>query len=264
LQKGLAYKLNPDDAMAMVEALKFKEVNPDSEITLISIGPEKTETYLREGMAMGADRAFRIWQEGFEDLSSFQKACLLSAAVSLLSADLVLTGAKSLDNSSGLVGPLIAARLNLPCVCDTTGFQVDRELQVMTVTRNTGKGLREKVMAALPAVLTIAGSRGKLPYVSLDRMLASQEAEISCLGLLDLGLSSGALKNDPVRVVGLSFPHPRPKAAPLDSSLPAFYRILALLQGGMSKRRGEILQGSQDEVIEQIYKMLVNENIIRP
>jgi hypothetical protein len=95
-------------------------------------------------------------------------------------------------------------------------------------------------------------------------MLESQGAAIECFSLSDLGVSPAELKNDPTRVTGVSFPRPRPKAAPYDSSLPAFYRILALLQGGISRRRGEILKGDTDEVVNQLFELLVKEEVLKP
>jgi hypothetical protein len=65
-------------------------------------------------------------------------------------------------------------------------------------------------------------------------------------------------------VTGVSFPRPRPRVVPLDSSLPAFDRILALLQGGISRRRGEILQGNIDEQVNQLFEMLLKEKVIKP
>jgi electron transfer flavoprotein beta subunit len=264
MQKGLAYRLNPNDVMALAEALKLKEKNPGSEIILISIGPERVEAYLREGLASGADKAIRIWQDEFEYLSPYLKSRLLTAAVSLAGADLVLTGAKSLDHASGLTGPLIAAWLNIPCVCETIGLQLDFKLQTVTATRNAKKGVREKVLAALPVGLAVAGSREKLPYVSLESMLVSQEAKIDCLKGADLGISMEELKREPTQIIGLSFPQPRPKSPPFDSSLPAFYRILALLQGGISKRLGEMIQGQSNELADRIYDILLKEGFIKP
>jgi electron transfer flavoprotein beta subunit len=263
VQKGLAFMLNPNDTEALAEALALKNRDAQVEITLISIGPERVECYLRSGLALGADRAFRIWEEDFKDLSPYQKAKVLSKAISLFGADLVLTGAKSMDSANGQVGPLIAAWLDLPCVSEVTGFQLEDDRKSITVLRNIGKGVQERVLPALPAVLTVEGQEKKLPYASLDKILESECAEITRLALSDLGISATELESDPTKVLGFSFPRPRPKKIPTpESSLPAFNRILALLQGGISKRQGKMLEGNVDELVYQLLELLAEEKVI--
>ncbi len=81
----------------------------------------------------------------------------------------------------------------------------------------------------------------------------------------DMGISAAELESDPSNVTGLSFPRPSPrKVPPLDSSLPAFDRILQLLAGGIAKRRGLMLQGSGDELAGQLFELLKKEGVLRP
>jgi electron transfer flavoprotein beta subunit len=262
-QKGQAFRLNPNDAGALAAALEEKTKDAAVEITVISLGPERVEQYLREALALGVNKAVRLWGEDLAELSPYQKSLLLSRAISLLNADLVLTGASSLDNASGHVGSFIAARLKLPCVVGVTEFQIEGDGKSSTVTRSIGRGVRERVMSSLPAVFTMEGSGGKLSYASLDKLLESQSAPITLLSPSDLGISTTELASDPTRVTGLSFPRPRPRKVPTPaSSLPAFDRILKLLEGGIPKRQGRMLQGNREELVSQLYELLVAENII--
>jgi electron transfer flavoprotein beta subunit len=266
LRKGLAFRLNPDDVTALAQALRLKsQENSPVEIALISIGPERVEYYLRDGLARGADSAVRIWGEGLEELSAYQKSRVLSRAISLLDADLILTGARSLDKATGQVGPLIAAWLDLPGIAEVTSFQPDREQKSLTVVRNTGKGTREILQCSLPAVITVTGEGSELPYASLDRVLESRYTPLTRLSPADLGLSPAEMKDDPTRVTGLSYPRPRPRKAPMpESTMPTFDRILALLQGGLTRRQGKMLRGSSEELVDQLYELLVTEGVIKP
>jgi len=263
-QKGLIYQVNPADRQAMAEALAVKTQGQSVEITVVSVGPRQVEEYLREALAMGADSAWRIWDADFINLDSLSKARLLAAAISLIGPDLVLTGVRSLDNASGQVGPALAALLNLPCVCQTTGFQVESDQKNVTVTRNAGRGIRERLLCSLPAVLTVEASLKDAPYPSMEKLVASQSAVIRQVDPVDLGIAPVQLKNRVYSIKGPVFPRPRVKkvVAP-DSSLPAFYRIPALLQGGIAKRRGRLLQGSQQEMIDQMFDLLVQEKILK-
>ena len=264
-REGLPLRLNPNDAEALAMALMCKspEREPRVEITLISIGPERVESYLRQGLSLGADKAVRIWGEDFGALSPHQKAKLLTRAVSLSGADLILTGAESMDTGNGQVGPLIAAWLDLPCAGNVVRLELPEENKNLYLTRDIGRGEREKLRCPLPAVVTVKGE-GKLPYASLDRLVESKYGEIKLLSLADLGISPAELKNDPTMLTGLAYPRPRPRKVPTpESSLPAFDRILKLLEGGISRRRGLMLEGSSEELAEQLFKLLLEEEVIK-
>jgi electron transfer flavoprotein beta subunit len=264
-REGQPLKLNPNDAAALTLALSLKNTYKDSqiEITLIFIGPERVASYLRNGLALGADRAVRIWGEDFNPPSPYRKARLLTRAVALLGADLVFTGAWSLDTGSGQVGPFIAAWLGLPCVGDVVNIELDAEHNSITLVKDIGRGEREKIQCSLPAVITVKGE-GKLPYASLDRLIESKYSEVTLLSPADLGISPVELKNDPARVTDLVFPRPAPrKVPPLDSGLPAFYRILQLLEGGIARRKGLMLQGNSEELAERLFELLKEEGVVK-
>jgi electron transfer flavoprotein beta subunit len=262
-REGLPLRLNPGDAAALSLALKLKSANNDVEITLVSIGEAWVESYLRNGLALGADKAIRIWDKDNPESSPRQKALLLAGAASLNNADLVLTGARSLDTGSGIVGQMTAARLGFPCVCDAIDIGLDAGQETITIVKDIGKGEREKIQCPMPAVITVKGE-GKLPYAPLDRLIDSKYVEIALMSPADLGISALELKNEPCRVDGLVRPRPDPvKVPPLDSSLPAFYRILQLLQGGIAKRKGRMLSGNADEVAEELFRLFLEEDVLR-
>ena len=265
-REGQPLRLNPNDAAALNMALILKSMDKDSgtEITQISIGSERVESYLRNGLALGADKAVRLWDRNFIGLSPWQKARLLTSAVKLYGADLVLTGAESLDTASGLVGLLMAGWLGLPCVGNVVGLELDAKEKGISLTKDIGRGEREKVKCSLPAVVTIKGE-GKLPYASLESLIDSRYRVIPVLSASYLGVSTALLKGDSTSATGLMQPRLRPrKAPPLDSSLPAFYRILQLLEGGIAKRKGQMLQGSNEELVEQLFELLKEEGVIKP
>ncbi len=266
-REGLPLRLNPNDAEALTMALAVKSPDkaPEVEITVISIDAERVESHLRQGLALGADMAIRIWDEDFGGLSSWQKAKLLSRAVSLSGADLILTGARSLDTGNGQIGPLIAAWLDLPCTGEVVRLELNSEQKSIKLVRDIGRGEREEIQCSLPAVATVKGEGGKLPYASLDKLLESQYREVTRLTLNDLGVSPAELKKDPTRITGLLYPRPRPKKVPTpESSLPAFERILKLLEGGISKRQGMMLEGNSQELADQLFELFIAEGVIKP
>src|ERR1700751_2828607 len=57
---GDAWTMNEPDAYALEEALQLKERLGEGEVVVLSAGPERVESTLREALAKGADRALPI------------------------------------------------------------------------------------------------------------------------------------------------------------------------------------------------------------
>jgi electron transfer flavoprotein beta subunit len=258
--EGLPLRLDPGSAMALQKALELRAADSATEITAVSIGPERVEEYLRDALALGADKATRICDE--EATTSYRKARLLAGAAALWNADIVFAGARSLDTGNSQVAALVAARLGLPCVVNAVSLEM--EGKSIIAVRDIGRGEREKVRCPLPGVVAFKGE-GKLLYAPLDQLVESRQAPVARLTPADLGITPADLKDEPTRVAGLSFPRPRlRKAPPLDSSLPAFERILQLLAGGISRRRGLMLTGDAEEMAERLFDLLKEEGALRP
>ncbi len=265
-REGQPLRLNPNDTAALSLALGLKSVSKETQvdITLVSIGPERVESYLRNGLALGAEKAVRIWDECLEVPSPYQKAHLLTRAISLLGADLVLTGTQSLDTGHGQVGPFVAGWLGLPCVNDVIALELNKEQNTIYAIKDIGWGKREKLGCNLPAVVTVKG-QVSLPYAPLNRLIESQYSEVILYSLDDLGVLPFELQNEPFRITSLVFPRPLPrKAPPLDSSLPAFERILQLLAGGIAGRKGSVLEGKGEELAERLFELLKEDGVIKP
>jgi electron transfer flavoprotein beta subunit len=262
-REGLPLRLDRGSAMALQQALEIKAATAGTEITVVSIGPERVEGYLRDALALGADKAARLC-EGEPAATPYRKARLLAGAAALWGADIVLTGARSLDTGHGQVAALVAARLGWPCVTGVVSLEYEAERAGLVLVRDIGRGEREKVRCQLPAVAGFRGE-GKLPYASLDKLIESKSTEVARLTAADLGVPGTELKSEPIRVSGPVFPRPRlRKAPPLDSSLPAFERILQLLQGGISKRRGLMLTGDSEAMVDSLFELLKEAGALRP
>ena len=74
---GLARVLNPYDEFALEEALRIRDRNPETEVILVSLGPECFRDTLRTGLAMGADRAVHLLDPLFAEVDSLTTAYLL-------------------------------------------------------------------------------------------------------------------------------------------------------------------------------------------
>src|SRR4051794_26626115 len=71
---GVNFIVNPYDEFALEEALQINERSGGGEVVLLSLGTAKTEEALRTGLAMGAERAILISDEGLSHADSLTTA----------------------------------------------------------------------------------------------------------------------------------------------------------------------------------------------
>ena len=109
--------VSPYDELAIEEALKLKEAKGAGEVVLIGLGPERAQSALRNGLAMGADSALHLKDPLFDATDTLGVAKALAAAVKSLGAvDLVLTGQQGVGGDNSQVPGLLAELLDLPQV----------------------------------------------------------------------------------------------------------------------------------------------------
>ena len=59
-EESITYVMNESDNYALEEALQLREKNGDGEVVVISLGPDRVQKVIREGLAKGADRGIHI------------------------------------------------------------------------------------------------------------------------------------------------------------------------------------------------------------
>src|SRR6202008_242789 len=89
-------ELNHFDANAVEEALRLKG-DSDTEVVVVSLGPQKALDSLRKALAMGADRAVLVSDDGAGGSDLVATSRLLAAALEKEGADLVLFGQQASD-----------------------------------------------------------------------------------------------------------------------------------------------------------------------
>ncbi len=280
-EEWLVREVDPASARALDMALALKAAGAAggavTEVTVIHMGPETTEIYLQQALARGCDRAIRVWDEKTEGLHAAGAAVVLAAAAQAAGFDLVLCGAAGVVDACGQLGPLLAARLGVPCVTraveigeasgrapsDGTG-SVDLGVEIL---RDSDGGYRERVHATLPCVVTVspppAGSGSPtMPVVSARALLAAQQCDLPVWDLADLGVPFEDVRRAEGALIyggaGPRRPRLMPIAAP-DPSLPAFDRILRLIEGTVKRREGRVVKEPPEVVAEEIFATLRDE-----
>ena len=89
--------LNPFDANAIEEALQVRDASGEGEIVLVSMGPERATEALRKGLAMGADRAVLVSDEGAAGSDLVATSAVLAKLLEREGADLVALTRRQID-----------------------------------------------------------------------------------------------------------------------------------------------------------------------
>jgi electron transfer flavoprotein beta subunit len=262
----LVFVINPYDRLAVEEALRVKERCGSGQVIVVSMGMPSAERILRKCLALGADEAILLCDSVFDDSDSYATAVVLAKAISSLQYDLVLCGARSLDNNAGLVGPAIAETLGMSLVSDVTKIEhADREK--VRVHKRLEKGNRAIVEASIPALLTIEAGVGELRYASLPSLIAAQRRDIEQFDLTALGLSFGDVGSRASKTNVLARELARPRAKKLftpDSSLPATERRRLVMSGGMASKSGEFLEGQPEDIALRLVQFLQQHKVAPP
>jgi electron transfer flavoprotein alpha/beta subunit len=148
------YILQPADRCALEAALRIKDAT-GAEVVALPRGPLPDDDVLRQALATGADRAiYFVGQVGnLPHADDASMARVLAAAVERLGgADLILTGATTMDTGQGQLGPRLAEALGWPQIVGV--WQVEAaDGQVQAVLQKGTDYVT--VEADLPAVVTI-------------------------------------------------------------------------------------------------------------
>jgi len=186
-ESDIQFAMNESDAYALEEALQLKEKN-GGEVIVLSAGPERTGTTIREALAKGADRAIQVESDNLNSLDALGVAQLLSAAAKQESPDLVLTGLQSDDLGYGQTGVIMAELLGLPHA--SLILNVEKADNGITVKRELEEGWFQNIELPLPAVLMIQSGGTKLRYATLMGIKKAKTKELRKISTADLGQSA--------------------------------------------------------------------------
>jgi electron transfer flavoprotein beta subunit len=164
-ETDVQYAMNESDAYALEEALQLKEKSGGGEVIVLSAGPERVGTTIREALAKGADRAIHISADNLGQLDALAVARLLADAIKPESPDLVLTGLQSDDLGYGQTGVILAELLGLPHA--SLILHVELVEGGLKVKRELEAGWFQEIELPTPAVLTIQSGGNKLRYATL-------------------------------------------------------------------------------------------------
>jgi electron transfer flavoprotein beta subunit len=197
---GIKWIMSPYDEFAVEEALRVREKNPGSLVTVVSAGPQRVTETIRTALAMGCDSA--VWIETPEDIDSFQAAKALAGALQKEpKADLIFTGKQAIDDDCAQVSQLLATFLEIPYV--TVALGAEYAAGTVTVKRETEGGTTELI--SMPMTCLIAAQKGmnEPRFATLPNIMKAKKKEIKQYKLADVGVSDSDRK---IRLVNYQLP----------------------------------------------------------
>lgn len=172
------HAMNRFDEYALEEAILIKESHPNVGVDVVSVGPERVIPTLKRAIGKGADQAVHIDCPEPGHIDAHVVSLLITEYAASIGYDLILTGVMSEDAMQYMVGPLIAARLGIPCAVSVVNEVLDRDERTVTVMCEMEGGMSEKAVLGLPALLTIQSGINHPRYPSLSNMLRSKSQKI--------------------------------------------------------------------------------------
>jgi electron transfer flavoprotein beta subunit len=229
LDRSVEGTLNDFDTHALEEALRVKDGAGDTEVVVVSMGPERAAESLRKALAMGADRLLLVSDEAAAGSDLLATAAVLAKALERESPDLVLFGQQAGDSDGAVLWAALAERLRLPMISQAASL--DLEGGKARSKRQTEYGY-DVLEAPLPAVVAVSDAINEPRYPSLKGIMGAKKKPVETVSLADLGVDAGEVGDAGSRtaVLGTGDPPPRGEAQRIeDEGGDSAEKILAFL-----------------------------------
>jgi len=184
------YTLNFFDSLAVEEALRIKEQQGSGTVTVtvITLGTQRSIEALRTAIAMGADEAILLEDPAFAEGDGYATATVLAAVLKDKAYDLILCGREAFDDSSGIVGPLVAEFLDIPHITSVIKVDLFLEKRSVVVEREI-EGGKEIIKVPFPVLLSAQKGLNEPRVPPVMGVMRATRAEIKKLNLAAIGLS---------------------------------------------------------------------------
>src|SRR5256714_5074831 len=174
-EADLSFEVNESDGYALEEALRIKE-KVGGEVVVVSMGPQRAKSVIKDALARGADRAIHVVGDNVVHLSPFAAASVLAEAIRDEQADLVMTGLQSDDYGYAQTGVILAEILGLPHA--TIVIEIDAGGDELRAKRELESGWYQWYTLSNPALLTIQSGISQIRYATLKGVMAARKNEI--------------------------------------------------------------------------------------
>jgi electron transfer flavoprotein beta subunit len=199
--------INSFDTHAVEEALKVKEAQ-GGEVLIVTMGPQSAQDSVRKALAMGADEALMITDDGAAGSDLVATTTALAAALEPEGADLVIFGQQSSDSDGAVLSAAVADRLRRPVIS---------QVAELAVADGKVKGKRQTefgydtIEAPLPAVVAVSDAINEPRYPSLKGIMGARSKPQRSVSVSDLGVDAASVGEAGSKTVVQALNDPPPR-----------------------------------------------------
>ncbi len=199
---GIKWIMSPYDEFAVEEALRVKEKNAGSTVTVFTSGPQRVTEVLRTALAMGCDNA--VWVDSPENSDSTMTSKALAGAIKKEGAfDLIFTGKQAIDDDCAQVSQLLATYLEIPYLTVVLNAEYGT---AVTAKRETEGGTLEVVELQKPCLIAAQKGLNEPRFASLPNIMKAKKKELKTYKSSDLGVSDSDRK---INMKNIQLPPPK-------------------------------------------------------
>ena len=187
---GVKLSANPFDDIALEEALRLREKGIAEEVVVVGIGPADLTAHLRNGLAMGANRAIHVVTS--DAVQPLTAARVLLKLIEKEQPGLVILGKQAIDDDANQTGQMLAALWDRPQATFASKVDITPDnggAGKATVTREVDAGL-EVIEAELPAVITTDLRLNEPRFIKLPDIMKAKSKPIDTIEFGSLGVEA--------------------------------------------------------------------------
>ncbi len=218
---GVKLSANPFDDIALEEALRLREKGLADDVVVVSIGPANLTAHLRNGLAMGANRAIHVITD--EAVQPLTAARIFLKLVQKEQPGLVILGKQAIDDDANQTGQMLAALWDRPQATFAGKVEIDGDKA--TVTREVDAGL-EVIEVDLPAVITTDLRLNEPRFIKLPDIMKAKSKPIESVPFDSLAVEA----SDDLKITHYAAPAKRSRGVMVKD---AAELIAALRQKGL-------------------------------
>ncbi len=202
IREGLTNILNPYDEYAIQAALEIKKFNPDTKITLLSMGPLCAKEVLEYWLALGADNGILLSDKRFSGADTNATSKTLACAIKNMvkDFDIVITGQFATDGDTAQTGPSLAHHLNIPVLTYVKKvLDVEEKKLVAKCERENNISTFE---VSTPCVLCVLKGCAKLSDPKIEDYIKAQKKELRMFNAddIEMDIEKCGIKGSPTFV----------------------------------------------------------------
>ncbi|MBO0888703.1 electron transfer flavoprotein subunit beta/FixA family protein [Candidatus Bathyarchaeota archaeon] len=210
------FVINPYEEYALEQGVQLKEKH-GGEVTVLTVGPEKSTQVIMKALALGADKAIHLRTEELQvDPGSI--AGTIAEELKGHEFDVLLFGKKGVDDDNQQLGQMVGELLTIPCIT-----------QIVKLELSNGKATAHReveggalvVETTLPAAFTAEKDLTVPRYASLRELVAAKKKPIA--------VKDVKLKPPLLEIVSIQNPPPRPPGKVVGKGIEAVPVLVKLL-----------------------------------